>query len=243
MFSAYPKLPPIRHASSEGKKSSSLTRDFSEQRALALFDSYRDPVEDAILAEGIECLCSDLEVRPEELRVLVLAWKMHAGTMCRFTRSEWLHGLRSMRADSVQAIQSKFPDMLLEIQEERTAFRDLYRWTYKFGLDNDTGQRTLPIDMALSLWTLVFSQHEPPILKRWLSFLEKHPSIRGIPKDTWDMFLNFCDAVGEDLSSYDDTEAWPSLLDDFVEYENDMVNQNVLPDEKQGKEYSTHEYS
>jgi DCN1-like protein 3 len=41
------------------------------------------------------------------------------------------------------------------------------------------------------------------------------------------MFLNFVEQVGDDLSTYDDTEAWPSLLDDFVEYQNDKQNQNV----------------
>ena len=30
------------------------------------------------------------------------------------------------------------------------------------------------------------------------------------------MFLHLVEAVGNDLSRYDDTEAWPSLFDDFV---------------------------
>lgn len=40
------------------------------------------------------------------------------------------------------------------------------------------------------------------------------------------MFLNFVQSVGNDLTQYDDTEAWPSLFDDFVEFENDQLNQN-----------------
>ena len=50
--------------------------------------------------------------------------------------------------------------------------------------------------------------------------------MRGISRDTWNMFLNFSETVGNDLSVYDEDEAWPSLFDDFVEYENDKVNQN-----------------
>ena len=43
------------------------------------------------------------------------------------------------------------------------------------------------------------------------------------------MFLNLLEALkgGDDLSMYDDTEAWPSLFDDFVEFENDKANQKV----------------
>ena len=43
------------------------------------------------------------------------------------------------------------------------------------------------------------------------------------------MFLNLIEAIGDgDLSSYDDSEAWPSLFDDFIEHENDKANQNVI---------------
>jgi DCN1-like protein 3 len=230
MFSPYPKLPPIRKPSNpDGKRTSITSRDFSESKINALFEMYKDPEEDCILEDGIEKFCNDLEVRPEEFKVLVLAWKLEAETMCRFTRLEFVNGCKKMRVDSIRGIQVKFPELLAEVQNKQT-FKDLYRWTYKFGLDSDTGQRTLPVEMAISLWQLVFSQTDLPILKRWLEFLDNHPNIRGIPKDTWDMFLNFTDVVGDDLSSYDDTEAWPSLFDDFVEYENDRENQNVQPD-------------
>ena len=234
MFGQYAKLPPIRKPSNnDGKRLSLTTRDYSEGKINALYEQYRDPEEDCMLAEGIEKFCNDLAVRPEEFRVLVLAWKFNAETMCRFTHAEFVNGCKTLKVDSIKGIQAKFPEMLLEVLNNKVAFKELYRWTYKFGLDADTGQRTLPVDMAIGLWSLVFSQKEPSILKRWLAFLDRHPSIRGIPKDTWDMFLNFYEAVGDDLSSYDDTEAWPSLFDDFVEYDNDRENQNVETDKEE----------
>merc|ERR1712073_68477 len=79
----------------------------------------------------------------------------------------------------------------------------------------------------MSLWHLVFSPREPAILSKWLTFLQsRSDTVRGISRDTWNMFLNFCETVGNDLSVYDEDEAWPSLFDDFVEHENDQVNQN-----------------
>ncbi|XP_075557677.1 defective in cullin neddylation 1 domain containing SCCRO3 [Dermacentor variabilis] len=197
----------------------------SEARAGALFEKYRDSEEDAVLAEGIVRLCDDLGVRPEEFRVLLLAWKFGAQQMCRFTRDEFLGGCRALRADSISAIQARFPELLAEAREP-TRFRDLYRFTFRFGLES--GQRTLPTDMAAQLWRLVFSQEPPLVLERWLAFLETHPEVRGITSDTWNMFLHFAETAGRDLSTYDDSEAWPSLFDDFVEYENDQTNQNVL---------------
>merc|ERR1711915_256271 len=131
-----------------------------------------------------------------------------------------------MKVDNLRGIQAKLPELAAQTISDVEQFKELYRFTYKFGLDASSGQRILPVDMAVSLWTLVYSYNEPPILKKWLHFLEKHPQVRGIPRDTWNMFLNFVNTVGNDLTQYDDTEAWPSLFDDFVEFENDQLNQN-----------------
>ena len=147
--------------------------------------------------------------------------------MCRFTREEFFRGMRTLKTDSIQGVRAILPAIANEVQNEPAQFKDLYRFAFKFALDSDLGQRILPVDMAISLWRVVFWTREPPVMERWFRFLEAHPLIRGIPRDTWNMFLNFVETVGTDLSSYDDTEAWPSLFDDFVEYENDQLNQNI----------------
>ena len=135
-----------------------------------------------------------------------------------------------MRVDSIRGIQSRLPEIVQELELNSELFKDLYRFTFRFGLDVISGQRILPADMAIVLWRLVFTIHEPPLLTRWLMFLESH-QVRGIPKDTWNMFLNFAEIIGNDLGAYDDAEAWPSLFDDFVEFENDQMNQNITKDD------------
>lgn len=207
-------------------RSNSESRAYSESKITSLFEKYKDESEDCILSEGIEEFCIDLQLKPDEFKVLVLAWKFEAEQMCRFTRQEFLTGCKALKADSCKGIQARLPEVVVQTLADQEKFKELYRFTYKFGLDCSSGQRILPVDMAVSLWLLVFSQNEPPLLKKWLHFLEKHPEVRGIPRDTWNMFLNFTTTVGNDLTQYDDTEAWPSLFDDFVEFENDQLNQN-----------------
>ncbi|XP_050299712.1 DCN1-like protein 3 [Anthonomus grandis grandis] len=204
----------------------------SDTKLNTLFDHYKDEYEDIIAAEGIDQFCKDLSVPPDDFKILVLAWKLNAEQMCRFTRIEFVTGLKSIKCDSVKAIQTRLPELVQDIEENDELFKDLYRFAFKFGLDVQSGQRILPTNMAVVLWRLVFTIREPPILNRWLKFLEDHPLIRGIPKDTWNMFLNFSEHVGNDLSCYDDNEAWPSLFDDFVEYENDQANQNITKDKE-----------
>lgn len=135
-----------------------------------------------------------------------------------------------MRVDSIRGIQLHLPEIVQELTMDADLFKDLYRFTFRFGLDILSGQRILPVDMALVLWKLVFTIREPPLLIRWLNFLECH-HVRGIPRDTWNMFLNFAESIGDDLGAYDDAEAWPSLFDDFVEHENDQMNQNITKDD------------
>ncbi|XP_035695076.1 DCN1-like protein 3 [Branchiostoma floridae] len=219
-----PTISSIQRTSNNNLKTISISPpEYSETRIRKLFDKYKDEHEDCILAEGVERFCQDLGVDPAEFIVLALAWKFNAGTMCKFTREEFEGGCRALKVDSIKGIQASFPSLLQEVKDE-TTFKDLYRWTFQFGLDSDQGQRSLPIDMALPLWHLVFSHRQPPLLHRWFEFL-KDSQVRGISRDTWNMYLNFVEVVGEDLSTYDDTEAWPSLFDDFVDHEHQREKQ------------------
>ncbi|XP_063284963.1 DCN1-like protein 3 [Pelobates fuscus] len=191
----------------------------SVQRIEELFKRYKDEREDVILEEGMERFCNDLCVDPTEFKVLVLAWKFQAATMCKFTRKEFFDGCKAINADSIEGICNRFPSLLNEAKQE-DKFKDLYRFTFQFGLDSEEGQRSLHREIAIALWRLVFTQNKPLILDQWLDFLIENPSgIKGISRDTWNMFLNFTQVIGPDLSNYSEDEAWPSLFDTFVEWE------------------------
>ncbi|KAK2171406.1 hypothetical protein NP493_1071g00043 [Ridgeia piscesae] len=77
------------------KDSSRQTVD--RRRIDQLFNKYKDPHdEDKITAEGMMRFLSDLNLNPESLVVLVLAWKFHAATQCEFTREEWTAGMTEL---------------------------------------------------------------------------------------------------------------------------------------------------
>ncbi|XP_067329310.1 DCN1-like protein 3 [Anolis sagrei] len=201
------------------KEPVSGTEESSLHRTEELFRRYKDEREDAILEEGMERFCNDLCVDPTEFKVLVLAWKFQAATMCKFTRTEFFEGCKAINADSIDGICARFPSLLNDAKQE-DKFKDLYRFTFQFGLDSEEGQRSLHREIAIALWRLVFTQNKPPILDQWLHFLNENPSgIKGISRDTWNMFLNFTQVIGPDLSNYSEDEAWPSLFDTFVEWE------------------------
>ena len=211
------KSVPVRQFSLERQTSGGSGTQVKHAQIEKYFNRYRDEVEDAILAEGVEKFCVDLGVDPTEYIVLVLAWKFKASQMCRFTREEFLNGCQKMRAHDARSLKERFPELVAEVREEKN-FKELYNFTFSFGLDHSTGQRTLPVDLAIPLWDLVFAQNRPKILQSWFDFL-KTSEVRGISRDTWNMFLPFSSSVKIDFSNYDESEAWPSLFDDFVEHQ------------------------
>ncbi|KAJ7038883.1 Cullin binding-domain-containing protein [Mycena alexandri] len=51
----------------------------------------------------------------------------------------------------------------------------------------------------------------------WFEFLGTHGG-KGVSKDTWVMFLDFVRTVDARFETYDMEAAWPSTIDDFVEW-------------------------
>lgn len=82
------------------------------------------------------------------------------------------------------------------------------------------------LETAIDYWTLLLFPVYGEIINDWIEFLNREWK-QSISKDSWTMFLVFLDEYKEDkqFSTYDETAAWPSLIDSFVEY----FKENKLP--------------
>jgi len=47
--------------------------------------------------EGMQQLCQDLGLDPEDIVMLAIAWKLKASQMGYFQRSEWLSGMQQLQ--------------------------------------------------------------------------------------------------------------------------------------------------
>ena len=69
--------------------------------------------------------------------------------MCRFTRAQFVHGCRSLKgADSIKSIQLRLQEVSVDLMTRPDLFKDLYRYTYHFGLASSS-QGTLLVTSTL----------------------------------------------------------------------------------------------
>ncbi|XP_069646534.1 DCN1-like protein 4 isoform X3 [Haliaeetus albicilla] len=185
---------------------------FSSKRCLEWFYEYAG-ADDIVGPEGMEKFCEDIGVEPENVVMLVLAWKLDAQNMGYFTLQEWLKGMTSLQCDTTEKLRNSL-DYLRSLLNEPTNFKLIYRYAFDFAREKD--QRSLDINTAKCMLGLLLG-------KTWSLFPVFHQFLeqskyKVINKDQWCNVLEFSRTINLDLSNYDEDGAWPVLLDEFVEW-------------------------
>lgn len=103
---------------------------FDSTQCISWFRKYTDPSDPNVLGpEGMERFCADLKVDPEDIVLLIIAWKMNAKNMGYFTQSEWLRGLgdSDVESDSIEKLQKKFTYFYSLLNDPQT-FKSIFRY-------------------------------------------------------------------------------------------------------------------
>lgn len=185
---------------------------FSSKKCLAWFYEYAGS-DDIVGPESMEKFCEDIGVEPENIVMLVLAWKLEATNMGFFTKEEWLKGMTSLQCDCTERVQGKLDYMRSQLNDP-LIFKNIYRYAFDFARDKD--QRSLDMDTAKSMLALLLGRTWP-LFPVFHQFLEQS-KYKVMNKDQWYNVLEFSRTVNADLSNYDEDGAWPVMLDEFVDW-------------------------
>ncbi|XP_022841512.1 DCN1-like protein 4 [Olea europaea var. sylvestris] len=187
------------------------------ERIDQLFYSYANNSSDTIEPEGIESLCSDLEVDHTDVRILMLAWKMQAKKQGYFSREEWRRGLKALKVDTISKIKKALPELEKEVRRP-SHFVDFYSYAFRYCLTEEK-QKSIDIESICILLDLVLGSDFQPQVDALVQYLKMQTDYKVINLDQWMGFYRFCNEISfPDFSNYDPDLAWPLVLDNFVDW-------------------------
>lgn len=199
---------------------------------------FADDNDDAIGDEGLARLAADMQTDADDIAFLILAYKCQCTSMGSFSRAQFLRGCTELRVDTAQALKRRLAALREETLNSPLNYKSFYQFCFSLALA-DASAKVLPADVACSLWQLVLGSTRFPLLDDWTTFvLTVHK--KAISRDVWNQvrpasvvgrqavvspsgstrdaraqLLEFANAV-PDLAKFDESAAWPSLIDQFV---------------------------
>ncbi|KXN92546.1 Defective in cullin neddylation protein 1 [Leucoagaricus sp. SymC.cos] len=196
-----------------------------------LFDNYKDEDGDEITVDGTLKLCGDFGVDPEDVVMLAVAYELKSPRMGTWTRKGWMEGWKELRCDKLESMKQVLPRLRGQLSSDPEYFRKVYYHTFEFA--RNEGQRSLALETAKALWALLLPHGlkggalsylsstdtnddvamdgvgstvgqgwSEQRTETWFRFLdEKH--LKGISRDTWQMFLEFVRTIDSRYTNYD----------------------------------------
>jgi len=192
---------------------------FSAKRAETLFNNYKEEGEENgeeqfIGLDGIVKLCTDLEISPEDVTTLLLAFALNAQEMGYFTKKEWTEGLEKLQVDSIEKLKAHLPKLRDELNDQNK-FKNIYRYAFNFSKERE--QKCIDLEAAAGMLALIMVERYP-ICKSFLAYLQVQTAYKVLNLDQWMNLLEFCKVTGADFSNYDENGAWPCIIDEWVEW-------------------------
>lgn len=219
------------------KSNSFSSKRKQDAKVVAIFDKYKDSEDDSIIGiEGTLQYIEDLGFDPDNVITLVLAYFLESPSMGVFYKDKFIQIWSQLKINTIPGMKTYIEQSLYKEQfllEESDYFKKVYDFTFEFLMENP-GQKVLPYDLAIDYWRLLLLdrvglQECGLRLQQWFDFIDSEYK-RGFSQDTWRMFYLFVIEIlkpdPETLKDYDEMSAWPSAIDEYIEYlrENDLFN-------------------
>ncbi|CAE6511684.1 unnamed protein product [Rhizoctonia solani] len=204
----------------------------STEKLGTLFNKYKEPDSSDIGITGTIQWCEDLGVDPEDVSLLAVACELKSPRVGEWTKSGFVDGWKRLGCDSIDQMKATITTLRKKLSEDPDYFSRVYTYTFNFA--KEEGARSISIESAIGFWTLLLNigLSGPALPKNgwtdtytewWFEFLKERGG-KGVSKDTWAMLPEFIKVIDEKFENHDLEAAWPSTIDDFVEWAKEKLH-------------------
>ncbi|KXL44138.1 hypothetical protein M433DRAFT_78435, partial [Acidomyces richmondensis BFW] len=205
-----------------------------------LFDKYRDnPLHepDDLNIAGTSDLLTDLQIPLDDIGALIFSEIVQSPSLGRVSRDAFIDGWLAAGVNGADAstLLTRMRNCVLQrraaLQADTAAFKKVY--THTFQLMLTPGSKTVPREMAVEFWRMLFTTpglewETPPSSpdagdgaawrEWWFEFLESTQTTKAVNKDLWRQTLTFARETLRDpsLGFWSEDSSWPSVIDEFV---------------------------
>lgn len=185
-----------------------------------LYNKYKEENGEDIDIEGTIEYLEDLDIDPEQYEALLLSWYLNSESTGQFQKKQFLDKWSENKIYDLAAMRKKINQLSDDTMNDGELFDKIYNWT--FGFLAEPNQKKLTKEDAVQNWKLLFDKKYSDS-GDWLEYIDKNWS-DGISRDNWYMTNEFMKEYKKEdykLSEHDESGAWPSIIDGFVEYLNE----------------------
>ena len=125
------------------------------------------------------------------------------------TRAEFVRALSSIGVDTLPALVQSV-DAWRRSLNDPAQQREMHKWVFHF-VKGGEQKRSLEKEMAVELLRLLIDASKYPLISPFLDFLIAHKD-KGVPRDVWEMTLEFVMSTKADLSNFDENGACRAFL-------------------------------
>eukprot|EP01123_Difflugia_compressa_P008213 TRINITY_DN2395_c1_g1_i1.p1 TRINITY_DN2395_c1_g1~~TRINITY_DN2395_c1_g1_i1.p1 ORF type:complete len:253 (+),score=27.97 TRINITY_DN2395_c1_g1_i1:54-812(+) len=191
-----------------------LEKQKYDERAIeSLFDTYAGKGGTIIGETGLENFFNDINVDLSDMMSLAISWQLRAKTIGSFSKEEFVNGFKRLNCATISDIKNQVKTLKTELQDDKV-FKEFYLYVFDFAKGPHENKRVLELEIAIVMWETVLVNRFK-YLPEWVAYV-REVHAKPINRDTWSLLLDFSRI--NFLEDYDTEGAWPSLIDEFVEY-------------------------
>lgn len=204
------KSVPVSSGGDSRKKIDKLFDQFKQENEQDEQDG--DDGDEKIGAEGIEKFCQELEVDPEDPVLVAFSFHLNATELGAWKKEEFVPGLEKLKLDNMDSIKDYFNGTLRKELKNTATLKPIFKYAFDLG-KNDPQQKTIGVEMAEGFLKMLLTGY--PHATNFVEFLQQ-TGTKGLNHDQWTNLFEFCVTVNPTCSNYDETSAWPCILDEYV---------------------------